>query len=121
MLPLLALAKPSARRRPSPRGTGDAVQPKGRTYCTHNKHEQTKNVAAGLRRSNKSRTISASEARYWLDSFEVGINVFTPDPDVFGTTIKVRGSARGWIRPVAWSVFEMQRPPFCAVKPVPMS
>ena len=57
-----------------------------------------------------------------LDSFEVGINVFTPDPDVFedyykGSRVCARLDQGPW---ACWSVFEMQRPPlFCSCETGP--
>jgi hypothetical protein len=127
-LPLLALAKPSHEETPVRLEVpGDAVQlPADEPIkLTTNTTTQTKNVSGPAfdALDVRAELLAPREgALLALDSFEVGINVFTPDPDVFedyykGSRVCARLDQGPW---ACWSVFDMQRPPlFAHVKPGP--
>jgi len=127
-LALLAIAKPSREETPVRLEVpGDAVQlPKDEPIVlTSNTTTQTKNVSGPAfdALDVRAELLAPREgALLALDSFEVGINVFTPDPDVFedyykGSRVCARLDRGPW---ACWAVFEMQRPPlFAHVKPGP--
>ena len=127
-LQLLALAKLSREETPIKlETTVDAVQlPADEPIkLTTNTTTQTKNVSGPAfdALDVRAELLAPREgALLALDSFEVGINVFTPDPDVFedyykGSRVCARLDQGPW---ACWSVFEMQRPPlFAHVKPGP--
>ncbi len=128
-LPLLALAGPSREETPIKlETTVDAVQLPAADEpikLTTNTTTQTKNVSGPAfdALDVRAELLAPREgALLALDSFEVGINVFTPDPDVFedyykGSRVCARLDRGPW---ACWAVFEMQRPPlFAHVKPGP--
>jgi hypothetical protein len=128
-LQLLALAKLSREETPIKLETAAAAvqlpADEPIKLTTANTTTQTKNVSGPAfdALDVRAELLAPREgALLALDSFEVGINVFTPDPDVFedyykGSRVCARLDQGPW---ACWSVFEMQRPPlFAHVKPGP--